>query len=87
LSAAFVPHTDAEIAEMLAFLGLEDLDDLFAEIPEALRLAGGLDLPPAMSEPDVAWRLDDLASRNRPCGRDLVCFAGPVLTTTRSRQS
>jgi glycine dehydrogenase subunit 1 len=76
LSAAFVPHTDAEIAEMLAFLGLEDLDDLFAEIPEALRLAGGLDLPPAMSEPDVAWRLDDLASRNRPCGRDLVCFAG-----------
>ncbi|MGO9334127.1 MAG: aminomethyl-transferring glycine dehydrogenase subunit GcvPA [Acidimicrobiales bacterium] len=76
MSAAFVPHTDAEIAEMLAFLGLEDLDDLFAEIPEALRLAGGLDLPPAMSEPDVAWRLDDLASRNRPCGRDLVCFAG-----------
>ena len=29
-----------------------------------------------MSEPDVAWRLDDLAARNRPCGRDLVCFAG-----------
>jgi len=29
-----------------------------------------------MSEPDVAWRLDELASRNKPCGRDLVCFAG-----------
>ena len=69
-------HTDAEIAAMLAFLGLEDLDELFAEIPAALRLQGGLDLPPAMSEPDVAWRLDDLARRNRPCGRDLVCFAG-----------
>jgi glycine dehydrogenase subunit 1 len=76
LSAPFVAHTDAEIAEMLAFLGLEELDDLFAEIPEALRLGGGLDLPPAMSEPDVAWRLEDLAARNRPCGRDLVCFAG-----------
>jgi glycine dehydrogenase subunit 1 len=76
LSAPFIAHTDAEIAEMLAFLGLEELDDLFAEIPEALRLAGGLDLPPAMSEPDVAWRLEDLAARNRPCGRDLVCFAG-----------
>ena len=76
MSAPFVAHTDAEIAEMLGFLGLDDLDGLFAEIPAALRLADGLDLPPAMSEPDVAWRLDDLASRNRPCGRDLVCFAG-----------
>jgi len=76
VTAPFVPHTDAEIAEMLAFLGLEELDDLFAEIPEALLLAEGLDLPSAMSEPDVAWRLDDLAARNRPCGRDLVCFAG-----------
>ena len=36
MSAPFVAHTDAEIAEMLAFLGLEELDDLFAEIPEAL---------------------------------------------------
>jgi glycine dehydrogenase subunit 1 len=76
LSAPFVAHTDAEVAEMLDFLGLDDLDGLFAEIPEALRLADGLDLPPAMSEPDVAWRLEDMASRNRPCGRDLVCFAG-----------
>ena len=76
MSAPFVAHTDAEIAEMLAFLGLGELDELFAEIPGALRLAGGLDLPPAMSEPDVAWRLDDLAAKNRPCGRELVCFAG-----------
>ena len=76
MSAPFVAHTDAEIGEMLAFLGLDRLDDLFAEIPSALRLSGGLDLPPAMSEPDVAWRLEDLAARNRPCGRDLVCFAG-----------
>ncbi|MGA2528794.1 MAG: aminomethyl-transferring glycine dehydrogenase subunit GcvPA [Acidimicrobiales bacterium] len=76
MSAPFVAHTDAEITEMLGFLGLSELDDLFDEIPEALRLSGGLSLPPAMSEPDVAWRLDDLAARNRPCGRDLVCFAG-----------
>lgn len=61
---------------MLAFLGLRDLGELFAEIPEGLRLTDGLDLPPAMSEPDVAWRLDDLAARNRACGRELVCFAG-----------
>ncbi|MGO8723245.1 MAG: glycine dehydrogenase, partial [Acidimicrobiales bacterium] len=76
MTAPFVAHTDTEIAEMLGFLGLSELDDLFAEIPEALRLSGGLALPPAMSEPDVAWRLEELAARNRACGRDLVCFAG-----------
>ena len=38
LSAPFVAHTEAEIAEMLGFLGLDDLDGLFGEIPEALRL-------------------------------------------------
>jgi glycine dehydrogenase subunit 1 len=75
-AAPYVAHTDAEIAEMLAFLGLSELDELFAEIPEALRLSAGLELPSAMSEPDVAWRLDDLAAKNRPCGRELVCFAG-----------
>ncbi len=76
MSAPFVAHTDADISEMLAFLGLSELDELFAEIPEALRLSSGLNLPSAMSEPDVAWRLEDLAARNKPCGRDLVCFAG-----------
>ena len=38
MSAPFVAHTDADISEMLAFLGLSELDELFAEIPEALRL-------------------------------------------------
>jgi glycine cleavage system pyridoxal-binding protein P len=36
--AHFVPHTEPEIAEMLAFMGLSSLDELFETIPEALRL-------------------------------------------------
>jgi len=72
----FVPHTDAETAEMLASMGLTSLDDLFGAIPPALRLAGGLELEPGLSEPDVAVRFDELAAANRPVGRDLVCFAG-----------
>src|SRR5439155_13439772 len=39
----YVPHTDAEIAEMLAFIGLGSMDELFATVPEALRLASGAD--------------------------------------------
>jgi len=74
--SGYTPHTDAEIAEMLAFLGLGSLDELFTAVPPALRLAGGLDLAPGRPEPDVLARLEDLAAANRPCGRNLVCFAG-----------
>lgn len=74
--AGYAPHTDAEIESMLAMLGLRSLDELFAAVPEALRLAGGLDLPAGLPEPDALAHVEDLAAANRPCGRDLVCFAG-----------
>jgi glycine dehydrogenase subunit 1 len=72
----FVPHTDAEVAEMLGSLGLSTVDQLFDAVPAALRLAGGLDLEPGLAEADVAGRFDAYAGANRPVGRDLVCFAG-----------
>ena len=72
----FVPHTDAEVAEMLGFIGLSSVDELFSAIPEALRLAGGLDVAPGLSEPDVMAEMGRLARANRACGPDLVCFAG-----------
>jgi glycine dehydrogenase subunit 1 len=74
--SGYAPHTEAEVASMLGFLGLSSLDELFDVVPEALRLAGGLDLPDGIPEPDAFAYLDDLARTNRPAGRDLVCFAG-----------
>ncbi|MGQ0519859.1 MAG: aminomethyl-transferring glycine dehydrogenase subunit GcvPA [Actinomycetota bacterium] len=71
----FVPHTDAEVEAMLAFLGLASPDELFSAVPAALRLAGGLDLPDGLSEPDVAVEMARLAAANR-VGSELVCFAG-----------
>jgi glycine dehydrogenase subunit 1 len=78
---SFVPHTPAEIEAMLGFLGLDSLDDLFAHIPDAVRLAGGLTVEPGRSEADVLDRVGELAGRNRPAGSasaagQLVCFAG-----------
>ena len=70
----FTPHTDDEIAEMLAACGLSDIDELFAAVPEALRLAGGLDMPDVMSEPDVMVEMNRLAAANS--GANLICFAG-----------
>ena len=72
----YTPHTDAEIADMLGFLGMGDLEELFAAVPAALRLAGGLDLEPGRPEPDILARMQGLAGANRPSGPDLVCFAG-----------
>src|SRR5919202_928323 len=72
----YVPHTDEEIAGMLSSIGLSSLEELFSSIPEALRLAGGLDLEPGLSEFDTMARMEALAAANRPVGRELVCFAG-----------
>lgn len=82
-----VPHTEPELAEMLSFVGLDSLDELFEVVPEALRLvaapasrAGGaprhLDLADGLSEPDTRDEMARLAARNRACGPELVCFAG-----------
>src|SRR5919199_4207899 len=61
---------------MLASMGLSSVDELFDAVPAALRLAGGLDLEPGLSEADVGVRMDEYAAANRPVGADLVCFAG-----------
>ena len=72
---SYVPHTEEDFARMLADLGLSSVDDLFACIPPALRLAGGLDLAPGLSEPDAAQEMARLAGANRAAS-DLICFAG-----------
>ncbi len=71
----YVPHTDTEVASMLADIGLSSLDELFDVVPAALRLAGGLEVPDGLSEPDVDAEMRRLAAANK-VGTDLVCFAG-----------
>ena len=72
----YVPHTDEDMASMLAFLGLGSLDDLFDAVPVALRLASGLDLPDGQGEPDVLAEMERLADANRARSDRMVCFAG-----------
>src|SRR5687768_18564127 len=62
---------------MLSFVGLSSLEELFASVPDALRLASGsLPLRDGLSEFDTLAEMDRLASRNRRTGTELVCFAG-----------
>ena len=74
--ADYLPHTDDEVVEMLEFLGLETLDQLFEHIPAAVRLAQGLDLPPGRSEPDVAAAFARLTAANRAKATEMTCYAG-----------
>src|SRR6478736_3455303 len=66
------PHTAGDRERMLAALGIASVDELFADIPEALR-ASPLDLPEPEPELELAARLSALAARNRT---DLASFLG-----------
>ena len=72
----YMPHTDEEVASMLAFLDLGSLDELFAAIPAALQLSEGLDLPVGSPEPDVMAAMEGFAKRNLGAASRLTCFAG-----------
>ena len=72
----YIPHTDDEIAGMLAFLGLSSLDELFAVVPEAVKLQRDLELADGAGEPDVLDYMERFADRNRARTDRLICFAG-----------
>jgi len=64
----FIPHTQDDVAAMLAAIGASSIDDLFEEIPAALRTKSLAGIPEALSEMEVG-RL--MQSRARQDGRPL----------------
>ncbi len=60
----YLPHTQAEIAEMLATIGVSSIDDLFRAIPEDVRFRGALGLEPALDEASLMAHLGALAEKN-----------------------
>lgn len=60
----YLPHTDEDVRQMLATIGVETVEDLFVEIPAAIRLNRPLQLPPALSESELLRELDRLAMQN-----------------------
>jgi glycine dehydrogenase subunit 1 len=60
----YLPHTDADVREMLAAIGAPSLGTLFESIPARFRLARALELPPAASEYEILDELGRLASQN-----------------------
>ena len=61
----YIPNTPAEQDELLSAIGLRNIDDLFADIPDDYRNPP-LELPAPLSELEIQRELGELAARNRP---------------------
>jgi glycine dehydrogenase subunit 1 len=71
----YTSATDADRKAMLEAIGAASIDELFADIPESVRLDRPIDLPPGKPEQEVYTYLRDLAARN-VSAEDEISFLG-----------
>lgn len=71
----FIPNVRETKEQMLLEIGVADVDELFADIPQEIRLKHKLNLPPAMSEIEVKRHVQAMLSKNRPFTR-MISFLG-----------
>ncbi|HEX2502654.1 MAG TPA: hypothetical protein VHK00_01835, partial [Miltoncostaeaceae bacterium] len=74
--SAYTSLTDDDLRAMLAEIGVASIAELFADIPEAVRLGRPLDLPPGRPEQEVAAHLADLAARNTSADDEITFLGG-----------
>ena len=68
----YFPHTDGDLLAMLNVVGVDTLNDLYAQIPDAIRFRGDYQLPMEMSELEVRQLFEKLGAQTQ----QLTCFAG-----------
>ena len=71
----YTSATRADRERMLAEIGVSSLDELFADVPESVRLGRPLELPDGLPEAEVYERLAALAARNASA-EDEISFLG-----------
>src|SRR4051794_10081420 len=64
----YLPLSDADRGEMLARIGVDTIDDLFADVPGDELLREPLDLPRRKGELEVERILGRMAAKNVPAG-------------------
>src|SRR5690348_7857215 len=74
----YLPLTVGDRADMLAAIGVDSIDALFADVPEAARLNGLVDLPSAMGEIEVERWMSRMAARNVAAGSVPFFIGGGV---------
>ena len=68
----FIPHTDAEVQEMLGAIGAGSIDELFDEIPPELLIKDLDGVPAALSEMEISRLMRARAAEDR----GVLCFIG-----------
>lgn len=71
----YLPMTEQDQAEMLAAIGVNSVEDLFADIPQQVRYEGVLPMSEALSEPALLKHMRKLADANADFDR-YACFLG-----------
>ncbi len=72
---SYLPHTATDRQAMLSAIGVQSIEELFVDIPQNLRLERSLDLPAALTEPELVRKLQYLAARNSNTA-EYACFLG-----------
>jgi len=72
---AYVLNTPEDQQAMLARIGVQSLEELFQQVPAAVRLRRRLDVPSALSEIELTEHMRKLAGSNQSAD-DAVCFLG-----------
>jgi glycine dehydrogenase subunit 1 len=69
----YIPNSEPGVkAEMLRAVGAKSVDEFYEEVPEALRLAKPMDLPPPLrSEYELKRHVEGLLARNTACSESL----------------
>jgi glycine dehydrogenase subunit 1 len=68
---SYLSLTDADREAMLETIGVATVEDLFRDIPAAVRFDGELDLEAALSEAELVKHFEELASKNVHTGQEL----------------
>jgi glycine dehydrogenase subunit 1 len=69
--SGFTSLTGGDRDEMLRAVGVSSIEELFADIPSAVRLDRALDIGPALTESELVAHMSELASRNIDVNREL----------------
>ncbi len=75
---SFTSLTDADLAAMLAAIGVDSIDALFTDIPADVRLDRPLAVEPALTEAELWAHLSELAARNSGTGSELSFLGAGV---------
>ncbi len=63
-SMSYISLSEKDKKEMLAKIGISSVDELFCSIPDDLKVKQKLDVPEALTEPELTRQIEEIANQN-----------------------